>query len=470
MSTPEVVQPVNEFQERLQRLEALLEAQDDEALRTFLEDLHPSDIADVIEHIEDEAERVRILDLLTAELASETLAEMEAHQHPEDILAALDPERISELLEELHSDDAADLIGELEPHEQARVLGTLGPVDAGELRELIAYPEDSAGGIMTTEVVAISIHLTAGEAIEEVRRQGREIGDDFYNIFVVDLLRRLHGQVGLQELVLADPDQKIEELVEPILITVPVAMDQEEVGRLIGRYNEPSVPVVGPRNTLMGRITWDDVLDVIEAEQTEDLLRLAGIGGEEEVQGEWRDAVRSRLPWLVLNIVTASLGAAVVITFESTIASMAILAGIMPVIAGLGGNAGTQSLAVTVRRLALVREGSARRWRAATKELLVGLVNGAALGLIVGLAAHVLFNTLEIGTGTGSTPGFMLGAVVMFAMWANLIVASFMGAFVPVLLERVGVDPAVASSMFVTATTDITGFFLLLGLASYFLL
>ncbi|HSR42360.1 MAG TPA: CBS domain-containing protein, partial [Longimicrobiales bacterium] len=167
--------------------------------------------------------------------------------------------------------------------------------------------------------VAVSVHLTAGEAIQEVRRQAREIGDDFYNIFVVDLLRRLQGQVGLQELVLADPEQSIAELVEPPLITVPVDMDQEEVGRLIGRYNEPSVPVVGPRNTLLGRITWDDVLDVLEAEQTEDILRLAGIGGEEEVQGEWTDAVKARLPWLTLNTLTAALGAFVVYLFTDTI-------------------------------------------------------------------------------------------------------------------------------------------------------
>jgi magnesium transporter len=417
-------------------------------------------VADVIEHFDDEAERVRILDMLPAELASETLAEMEAHQHPEEILVALEPERISELIDELHSDDAADLIGELEPHEQAQVLATLAPVEASELRELIAYPEDSAGGIMTTEVVAISIHLTASEAIQEVRRQANEIGDDFYNIFVVDLPRRLQGQVGVQELVLADPDQKIAEIVEPILASIPVDMDQEEVGRLIGRYNEPSMPVVGPNDTLLGRITWDDVLDVIEAEQTEDLLRLAGIGGEEEVQGEWYDAVRARLPWLTLNTLTAAAGAFVVYLFTDTIEQMVALAALLPVIAALGGNAGTQTLAVTIRRLALTRESAARRWRVAFKEALVGFINGIVLGLLVGGASYLLF---ENGT-------FMLGVVVMFAMWGNLIVASFAGAFVPVLLERIGVDPAVASSVFVTAVTDVAGFFLLLGLATQLLL
>lgn len=458
MSTPEL-QQVDEFQERLTRLEALLEAGREDELRSLLQELHPSDVADLIEQFEEEEERVRILDLLPAELASETLAEMEAHQHPEEILVALDPERIGELLEELSNDDAADIIGELEPEDQARVLATLAPVDAGELRELLAYPEESAGGIMTTEVVAISVHLTAGDAIQEVRRQAREIGGDFYNIFVVDLLRRLQGQVGLQELVLADPDRKIAELVEPPVVTVPVDLDQEEVGRLIGRYNEPSVPVVGPNNVLLGRITWDDVLDVMEAEQTEDLLRLAGIGGEEEVQGAWGDAVRARLPWLALNTLTAAVGAFVIYQFTETIDQMLALAALLPVIAALGGNAGTQALAVTVRRLALTRESAGRRWRVAGKEVLVGLLNGLALGAIVGLGSFLLF---------GET--YMLGVVVLLAMWGNLVVASVAGALVPVMLERMGADPAVASSVFVTAVTDVAGFFLLLGLATNLLL
>jgi magnesium transporter len=457
VSSPEL-QEVDEFQERLTRLEALLESGDEASLRALLQDLHPSDIADLIEQFEDEEERVRILDQLPAELASETLAEMEAHQHPEEILVALTPDRIGALLEELSDDDAADIIGELDPEDQARVLATMAPVDAGEIRELLSYPEESAGGIMTAEVVALSVHLTASEAIQEVRRQAREIGGDFYNIFVVDLMRRLQGQVGLQELVMADPDRKIGELVEPPVVTVPVDMDQEDVGRLIGRYNEPSVPVVGPNGVLLGRVTWDDVLDVMEAEQTEDLLRLAGIGGEEEVQGEWYEAVRSRLPWLALNTLTAAMGAFVILQFTETIDQMVALAAILPVIAALGGNAGTQTLAVTVRRLALTRESATRRWRVAGKEFVVGLLNGLALGLIVGTASWLLFDTP------------MLGVVVLLAMWGNLVVASVAGAMVPVFLERVGADPAVASSVFVTAVTDVAGFFLLLGLATRLLL
>lgn len=312
---------------------------------------------------------------------------------------------------------------------------------------------------MTTELVAISVHLTAGEAIQEVRRQARELGGDFYNIFVVDLMRRLQGQVTIQDLVLSDPDRRIADLVEPPIATVPVEMDQEEVGRLIARYNVPSVPVLGPNGVLLGRITWDDVMDVIEAEQTEDLLRLAGIGSEEEVQGAWTEAVKSRLPWLALNTVTAAFGAFVIHLFTDTIDQMLALAALLPVIAALGGNAGTQTLAVTVRRLALTRESAARRWRVAGKEVFVGLLNGLALGTMVGIGSYFFFGTT-----------YMLGVVVLFAMWGNLVVASLAGAFVPILLERMGADPAVASSVFVTATTDVAGFFLLLGLATRFLI
>ena len=465
MTPPDTAQgqpEVDELENRLTLLAALLASGDEDELRAFLGELHPSDLADLIESLDEDEERVRLLELLPADLASETLAEMEAHEHPEEILAALAPKRIGELLEELSNDDAADIIGEMDPVDQARVLATLEPMDAGELRELLAHPEDSAGGIMTTELVAVSVSFTAAEAIQDVRRQARELGGEFYNIFVVDRRRRLQGQVALQELVIADPEQKISELVEPPVVTIPVAMDQEDVGRLIARYNEPSVAVVGPDNVLLGRITWDDVMDVIEAEQTEDLLRLAGVDTEEEVQGDWLDAVRSRLPWLALNSLTAALGAIVIWAFSDTLDQLIALAALLPVIAALGGNAGTQSLAVTVRRLALTRETALRRWSVAGKEVIVGLVNGAVLGIIVGAATFFLFgDTAEPAT---------LGLVVLLAMWGNLVVASVAGAFVPVLLERLGADPAVASSVFVTATTDVAGFFLLLGLATQLLL
>lgn len=425
-----------------------------ETLREYAEGLHPSDVADLLEHLDEEA-RLRLLNHLSAEVASEALAEMEEVERPGELLALLDPERISQLVSELANDDAADLIGELEPDEQARVLASVE--EAGEIQELLHYPEETAGGLMTQQLVAVSSRLTAAEALEDLRRQAPGVGE-FFTIFVVDPDRRLRGVVSLQDLVLSDPDRPILEITEDPPAVVPVDMDQEDVGRILSRYNLVSIGVVDARDRLVGRVTFDDVIDVIEAETTEDILRFASVSEEEEVKGGTLDAVRSRLPWLTVNLGTAALAASVVYLYEGSIAVMPMLAVVMPVIAGMGGNAGTQALAVTVRRIALSDESLAERWQVVGKEVVVGLINGLVLGLIVA----------GVGFLMDDRPAF--GLVVMLAMWGNLVVASSMGAFIPILLESLGIDPAVASSIFVTTLTDLCGFFLLLGLATAVLL
>jgi len=442
----------------LERLHELIARGDRDRLAEFLSDFHPSDLADLIEELEEE-ERALVFSVLADDpaLAAEALAEMEWEEHPEDSLAALEPEQMAAVLAELSDDDAADLIGELDPAEQDRVLAELPVQEAGDIRQLLEYDEESAGGIMTTELVAVRGDLTAAEAIEEVRRQAQEVGE-LYSIFVVDGSNRLRGTLSLKALVTAAPDARVADLEEEVVASVNPGTDQEEVGRIVARYNLTVVPVVDSAGYLLGGVTFDDVIDIIEAETTEDILRFGGVSQEEEIRGGWWDAVRSRLPWLFLNLVTASFGAAVVRYFEATIDQLAVLAVLMPVVAGMGGNSGTQALAVTVRRLALSQESPGRRWGIVGKELLVGLGNGLAIGLTVALIAAVILGDPR------------LGMVVMMAMWMNLTVGSFAGAFVPIVLERVGVDPAIASSMFVTALTDMVGFILLLGLASRVLL
>ncbi|HEX2188474.1 MAG TPA: magnesium transporter [Longimicrobiaceae bacterium] len=442
----------------LDRLHELLSAGDDAALGAFLSDFHAPDLADLLEAL-DEEDRARVVAVLAEDpaLAAETLAEMEWEEHPEESLAALQPEQMAAVLAQLSDDDAADMIGELDPEEQDRVLAALSLEEAGEIRQLLEYDEESAGGIMTTELVSVLESLSAAEAIEEVRRQGQEIGD-FYTIFVVDEGNCLRGTLSLQALVIAPPGARVADLVEEVVFSVSPDTDQEHVGRALARYNLTAVPVVDAEGHLLGRITFDDVIDVIEAETTEDILKFGGVSEEEEIRGGWWDAVRSRLPWLFLNLVTASFGAGVVLYFEETIAQLAILAVLMPVVAGMGGNTGTQSLAVTVRRLALSQESPEQRWSIVGKELLVGLGNGLAIGLTVAILAVVVRGDPR------------LGLVVMMAMWMNLTVGSFAGAFVPIVLERLRVDPAIASSMFVTALTDMVGFILLLGLATQILL
>lgn len=436
------------------RIEALVASGDLNAVSELADVLHASDLADLVERLGEEGQ-IALLSALPAEVASEALAEMEEGEERGHLLAALTPEKGAELIHELADDDAADLIGELELTEQQKILEALPHGEADELIDLLQYAEDSAGGLMTTELVAVDVSLTAAQALDQVRIQGREV-EDFYTVFVVDSGRRLLGTLRLDDLVIAEPSTPVDALIEAPVATVLPQLDQEEVGRLISRYNLASIPVVNDENQLLGRITFDDVIDVIEAEQTEDILRLAGVIDEDELRHTWSESVRTRLPWLVLNLVTAALAASVILVFESVIEQVMTLAFLAPIIAAMGGSSGTQSLAITIRRITVEGSGSARGF--VMKEILIGLVNGAVLGTAIALLAFTL----------DGDP--MLGLVVLLAMWGNQVVAGFAGAFVPATLDRMGVDPSVASSVFVHTLTDLCGFFLLLGLASKLLL
>jgi magnesium transporter len=448
-----------ELEDTRLRVEALLAEGDVTGARDLALTLHASDLADLVEVLGEDA-GVRLLSALPAWQASEALAEMEEGEDRGDLLASFAPEKGAELLSELPDDDAADLIAELEPTEQQAIFAELPADEAGELRELLEYGEDTAGGLMTTDLVALDASLTAAEAIAEVRKQGREV-ERFYTVWVVDAERRLQGTVRLDELIMAEPTSRVSDIVEAPLATVSPDLDQEEVGHLIARYNLVALPVVDGDGTLLGRITFDDVIDVLEAEQTEDILLMAGAGTDEEaLRYTWQQSVRARLPWLVANLGTATLASAVVYIFSETIESVVILASIMPIVAGLGGNAGTQALAVTARSIALERSPGERSEVAlhVAREVSVGVFNGALIGSVVAVLAALL----------GGDP--MLGVVVLLAMWGNLVVAGFLGSFVPTLMHRLGYDPAVSSSMFVTPFTDLCGFLFLLGLGSALLL
>ncbi len=439
-----------------ERLLPLLEDGDAQVIQEALDGTHASDLADLVESLDD-SQRLRFLDLLPTDVASEALAEMDGDEHPEDILADMEPSKAAALLLELEDDDAADLVGDLEPEDAEVILSALPAEEAGEIRDLLTHDEETAGGLMTRDLVKIPLHISADGAIQEVRRQGREV-EDFFVVFVVDAEGRLQGSVPLDDLILADPRDSVDTVLQPVVASVSPDVDQEDVGRLMSRYNIPVIPVVDADGRLLGRVTFDDVIDVLEAEQTEDLLRLAGVSEEEELKGSWSDTVRSRLPWLLLNLVTASLAASVVRAYEGTIQQIVILAFLMPIIAALGGNAGTQALAVTLRRIALSDDRGLRRKQVVSKEVVVGIVNGMILGLgIAGIAV--------VASGDPR-----MGGVVLGAMWGTLILAGFAGAFVPTVLDRIGVDPAVASAVFLHTITDFFGFFLLLGLATHYLL
>lgn len=439
---------------RLDELRALAERDD---LRAFVERaarFHPSDLADVLAVL-DEGTRVRAVAELPPDVASAALAEMEAGEHPEDILLAVGPDYAAELLEELPSDDAADMVAELPPEAREAVLAEVE--DRADVEQLLTYAEESAGGLMTTEVVAVDQDATLGEAIAEIRRQSGE-EDEPYDIYVVDRDRRLVGTIPVARLVVHAPERRVRDVMRPPTATVAPEQDQEQVARIMARYNIAAVPVVDSGDHLLGLITFDDVIDVVEAEMTEDLLKFGGVNPQEELSASWRGAVRSRLPWTLVNLMTAFFGASVVYLFQTTVSRVVLLAVWMPIIAGMGGNAGTQALAVTVRRLALKQLPRGRAAEVIRKEVLVGAVNGLAVGAVVAVLAGLLGGAR------------LLGLVVLLAMWGNLLVGGFAGAFIPLVLERLGADPAVASSMFVTALTDTCGFLLLLGLGATLLL
>ena len=358
------------------RIAVLIREGDVSELEATLEELHPSDIADVVESLGDEL-RLALVRALPTDLASETLAEMAEGEVRAELLTALAPAEGAELLHELSDDDATDLLSELAPEAQDRLLAELPKEEAGDIRDLLQYDEDTAGGIMTTALVSVLGHITAGEAIDAVRVQGREV-EDFYTVFVVDDDTKLLGTVPLDDLILSDTGHRIRDLVEPTVASVVPEADQEQVGHMIARYNLASIPVVSENGVLLGRITFDDVIDVIEAETTEDLLLFSGVSEAEELRGSPVEAVRARLPWLLLNTMTASLAAGVVWWFRSEIAAATLLAVVMPVVAGLGGNAGQQALAVTVRRLATSAGPLEARGRVVGKEILVASFNGGS--------------------------------------------------------------------------------------------
>jgi magnesium transporter len=437
-----------------EEMRRVAEAGDVARFLRYARQVHPSDLSDVLAQLDEELQ-LRLVQALPAELVSEALAEMEGGEHPEDLLAALRPEQAAGIVQELADDDAAVLIRELPAEAAKRILASVA--NRGDLERLLAYEEDTAGGRMTTAVVTVPTWVTLAAALESVRDQSEEL-DDFYQAYCLDRDGRLAGVLSLQRLVGSRPESLVADVMEPPVVVATPEQDQEEVARLIARYNVAAVPVVDHIGRLLGRITFDDVIDVVEAETTEDLLRLSGVSANEDLAAPWARSVRARLPWLYVNTGTAFLAAAVVYLFQHTISALVILTVYMPIVAGQGGNAGTQALAVTVRRLALGLIPPGQGPRVVMKEVLVGAANGLAVGLLVGIVAALV----------RGTP--MLGVVVALAMWGNLMIAGLVGSIVPLVLHRLGADPAVSSSVFVTPVTDACGFLLLLGLASAILL
>jgi magnesium transporter len=439
----------------MERIRAAIEAGSPGAvIDELVAELHPADLAEIIDALDPE-ERITFFRRIPPELRAETLTEVVEGAWPA-LLESVKEQDVHDLFEELELDDAADILAELPSEDARQILDRIEPEESREIAALMRYDEESAGGVMTTELVSVAEDLTADEAIVAVRMRGREVRD-FYTVYVVDSASRLVGTLGLQDLILAEGRTPVGEVMDRDVVRVHPTEDQEQVARLIAKYNLVSIPVVDEFERLLGRITVDDVIDIIEAETTEDLFRLSGVHQEEEAHASAMEIVRSRTPWLLITLGTSGLGALVVAQFEGTIQRLAFIAVFMPVVAAMAGNSAIQATTVAVRRLALTGSPS-RPARSLSREIGAGFVIGALVALLLGLAG---------GMWQGSA---RVGLVVGASMWLAIGFGATWGAAFPLLLDRLGLDPAVSSSVFLTTMTDMLSFLLILGSASYFLL
>ena len=422
----------------------------------ILSKLHPADIAELLGELQENYRKLtfELLVQKNSSLASEALSELGVDRGSE-LLLDMSAEEISRLLQELDPDDAAEFVGDLPTELQEEILGAMRHKDAAEVQDLLRYPEETAGRIMNPKVFSLHEDMTVGEAI--TRLQSSDEVEMVFYIYIVDDRNHLVGVLSLRQLLLKRPERRLKDIMVTKVISARTDTDQEEVARSVDSYNILAIPVVDEENKLAGVITVDDVIDVIKEEATEDIYRLAGLDAHERVFSPPRTSVRMRIPWLTLNLATAFMAAFVVSLFEGTIQQFAVLAVFMPVVPLLGGNAGTQTLTVMVRGIALGELSWSNSKRALFKEIVVGVVNGIAMGILVALIVFLW---------KGSPA---LGLVLGLAMVGNLLVAAVMGTIVPLALRWLKVDPALASSVFVTTATDVCGLLLFLGLGAYFL-
>ena len=416
---------------------------------------HPADIAEVLSHLSDEQAVELLHRLFLRRAAAETLGEMEPEDSAE-LLAELDPKEAIRILSRMDPDDAVDLLEELPASAQTELLSHLDREEATVLAGLLAFPPDTAGGLMSPEVIALPLSMTVQEAIDSLRRRVEE-AETIYYAYAVDEQGRLLGVFSLRDMALARPDSPLSSLLRRDVISIPVEADAEEVARLFDKYNFYALPVVSTDGNLLGIITIDDVIDVIREEATEDIYRSQGVPLEERVDTPWYESIKSRMPWLYFNLLTAFLAASVVGAFESTIAKFAVLAFFMPIIAGQGGNAGMQTVTIVTRGIALGEVPRGQGWRVLAKEATLGILNGLAMGVVVGAVGYVWKGT------------YTLGLVVFLAMTLNLVTAAVTGTVIPLGLRAVRLDPALGSSIFLTTFTDTLGFAFLFLLARAFL-
>ena len=441
--------------DRVAAILAAVEAGDKVRLAALMEPLHAADIADLLEQISS-YDRGQLLALWSGEIDGEVLSEIDEAIR-EEVIEALPDDVVAEAMRELDTDDVVDILEDLEPEEQDKILGALEDADRVAVEQALAYPDDSAGRLMQREVVVAPEHWTVGEAIDYLRG-AEHLPDQFYHVILTDPRLKPVGYVTLGRVLSARRDVALRTIVEDSFRTVAATDPEGDVAYMFNQYHLISCPVVDAGGRLVGVITIDDAMNVLDEEHEEDMLLLAGVGEESSISDGPFETVKQRLPWLVVNLFTASLSALVISAFEGTIAAIVTLAAVMPIVSSTGGIAGTQSLAVAVRALATRDLTSANAKRVVRREVLSGLMNGLALALILGVAGALVYGEV------------WLGIVLGLAMITNQIVAALGGVLVPLTLERWGLDPALASGTFVTTLTDVMGYLAFLGLATVVLL
>lgn len=433
-----------------------VEAGDQAHLTQLMEPLHAADIADLLEQI-GEDDRAALIRLYGQEFDGEILSELDESIR-EEVISILTPQVLTQAVRELDSDDVVDLIEDLEDAQQETILDALEETDRVAVEQALNWPEYSAGRLMQREVVMAPEHWTVGQAIDHLRATKEEdLPDQFYHIVMVD--PRLHpvGNVTLGKLMRSRRDTRLADILEETFQIIPAMRDEGDVAYAFNQYHLISAPVVDEEGRLIGVITIDDAMAVLDEEHEEDILRLAGVG-EGSLSDRVTETTKQRLPWLAVNLVTAIAASMVISQFEAAITQIVALAVLMPIVASMGGNAGTQSLTVAVRAIATKDLTGSNVWRVIRREVLVGLVNGVIFAVIMGIVGVVWFGSPA------------LGYVIATAMVINLVVAGLAGTGIPILLERFGIDPALASGAFVTTVTDVVGFFAFLGLAALVLL
>jgi len=428
---------------------------DRDSLVALMDPLHSADIADLLEQI-NPYDRGRLIRLYDSEFAGDILSELDESVR-ESVISVLRPDVLADAVREMESDDVVDLLEDLEEPQQEAILDVLEDPDRLAAEQALAYPESSAGRLMQREVVMAPDHWTVGQAIDFMRATD-DLPEQFYHVILVDPRLKPKAQVALGKLMATRREVALSEIAEDEFHILPVDQDEEDVAYAFNQYHLISAPVVDADGRLVGVITIDDAMVVLDEEYEEDMLRLAGVSDESSLSDSVAATSRRRLPWLAVNLCAAICGSLVISQFEAAIDQLVALAILMPIVASMGGNAGTQSLTVAVRALATRDLTGSNVARVIRRELLVGLLNGLCFAVVLGIVGMFWFNLP------------MLGVVIGSALIVNMIIAGFVGTVVPVVLDRLGADPALASGTFVTTTTDVMGFFIFLGLASVVLL